>query len=110
MAALGSSFAAAAKASFAPARSRRFQRRSPCASCAAAERVRAVYGAEDAQLRLESAEHLDGMLLLASWFRRFPAERARLWRPEEALARCGAAVSARSGHSGRPGAARGRAE
>jgi excinuclease ABC subunit C len=48
---------------------------------AAAERIEAVYKREETRLRLESAEHLDGMLLLAAWFRRHPEERALLHQP-----------------------------
>jgi excinuclease ABC subunit C len=55
---------------------------------AAAARLEAVYRRQEAQVRLESAEHLDGILLLAAWFRRYPEERGRAWPPAEALARC----------------------
>jgi excinuclease ABC subunit C len=51
----------------------------------AAERIESVYQREEARLRLESAEHLDGMLLLAAWFRRHPEERARALRPRDVL-------------------------
>jgi excinuclease ABC subunit C len=55
---------------------------------AAADRLEAVYRREEIRVRLESAEHLDGMLLVASWFRRHPGERARAWAPDDVLARC----------------------
>jgi excinuclease ABC subunit C len=58
----------------------------------AAAQIEAIYGGAG-RLRLESAEHLEGMLLVAAWFRRYPQERTRLWRPEEALARCAAAAT-----------------
>jgi hypothetical protein len=31
---------------------------------------------------------VDGVLLVAGWFRRYPEERARVLAPEQALARC----------------------
>ncbi len=37
---------------------------------------------------LETYEHLDGLLLVAAWFRRYPQERQRLLTPEQALALC----------------------
>jgi excinuclease ABC subunit C len=55
---------------------------------AVAAKVEAVYRQDDTRLRLESAEHLEGVLLVASWFRRYPAERGRAWPPEEVLGRC----------------------
>jgi hypothetical protein len=33
-------------------------------------------------------EEVDGVLLVAGWFRRHPAERERVLEPEAALARC----------------------
>jgi excinuclease ABC subunit C len=60
----------------------------------AAERVEAVYGREDPRARLESAEHLEGVLLVASWFRRRPEERARAWKPDDVLACCRGGVPA----------------
>jgi excinuclease ABC subunit C len=54
----------------------------------AARRIELICRAEDAQRRLESAEHLNGILLVASWFRRYPDERSRVLLPEDALARC----------------------
>jgi excinuclease ABC subunit C len=54
----------------------------------AATRIQTVYRAGDCQGRLESAEHLNGILLVASWFRRYPLERSRVLRPEHAQTRC----------------------
>src|SRR5262249_21642126 len=56
---------------------------------AAAKMIKAVYGSPGADARtLESYEHIDGMLIVASWFRRFPKERGKVLSPEEALRRC----------------------
>lgn len=52
------------------------------------ERLLQLYRQPNLQLRLASAEHLEEMLLLASWFRRHPQERQRLLSPDQALARC----------------------
>ncbi len=37
---------------------------------------------------LEPYEHLDGLLLVAAWFRRYPQERQRLLTPDQALDLC----------------------
>jgi excinuclease ABC subunit C len=42
----------------------------------------------DAVAGAELAERLEGVLLVASWFRRYPEERQRVLQPGEALARC----------------------
>jgi excinuclease ABC subunit C len=55
---------------------------------AAANRIKALYQGHDAQELLDSVEHLNGMFLVASWFRRYPQERRHLLRPEQALSRC----------------------
>jgi excinuclease ABC subunit C len=39
-----------------------------------------------------SLEEVDLVLLVDSWFRRHPGERARCWTPEEAITRCRARV------------------
>jgi excinuclease ABC subunit C len=54
----------------------------------AATAVEAVYFAEGARGRLLAAEEVDGVLLVAGWFRRHPAERERTLVPETALALC----------------------
>jgi excinuclease ABC subunit C len=55
---------------------------------AVAARLTEVYKTGDPEAELESAEHLEGGLLVAAWFRKRPQERAKAWGPEEALARC----------------------
>jgi excinuclease ABC subunit C len=54
---------------------------------AAAELIEAVYQKDPARL-LDSYEHYDGLLLVASWFRRYPQQRRRTMQPAEALALC----------------------
>jgi excinuclease ABC subunit C len=53
----------------------------------AAELVDAVYQKDPARL-LDSYEHYDGLLLVASWFRRYPQQRKRTLRPADALTLC----------------------
>jgi excinuclease ABC subunit C len=56
---------------------------------ATAKMIEAVYDGPGVDQRaLESYEHIDGMLIVASWFRRFPKERGKVLSPEEALRRC----------------------
>jgi excinuclease ABC subunit C len=55
---------------------------------AAAAAIEAVYRQADARQRLLAAEEIDGVLVVASWFRRHPEERARTLAPQEALAEC----------------------
>ena len=54
---------------------------------AAAELIEAVYQKDPARL-LNSYEHYDGGLLVASWFRRHPQQRKRTMPPAEALSLC----------------------
>jgi excinuclease ABC subunit C len=54
----------------------------------AAAAVEAVYFAEGARGRLLAADEVDGVLLVAGWFRRQPGERERILAPEAALALC----------------------
>jgi excinuclease ABC subunit C len=81
---------------------------SDAARRAVADQVERVFGAEDMRGRLESAEHLEGVLLVASWFRRYPEERARTWGPQEVLAQCGRAPQPGSLLPHRNGAVRSR--
>ncbi len=53
---------------------------------AAAELIEAIYQKDPARL-LDSYEHYDGLLLVASWFRRHPQQRQRALQPGEALCR-----------------------
>lgn len=55
---------------------------------AAADLIETIFFRETCAQTLESYEHLDGMLLVASWFRRRPRERAKTLTPAEALRRC----------------------
>jgi excinuclease ABC subunit C len=52
---------------------------------AAATRIAAVYDNQDVRGQLESAEYLEGVLLVASWFRLHPGERRRLLKADEFL-------------------------
>jgi excinuclease ABC subunit C len=54
----------------------------------AADAVRAVYAAEGARGRLLAADEVDGVLLVAGWFRRHPEERQRTLAPEDVLSVC----------------------
>jgi excinuclease ABC subunit C len=62
--------------------------RTPQEKQAAAERLRAIYIKPSAAALLEGHEHIDGMLVVASWFRRKPAERKRTLTPADALRHC----------------------
>jgi excinuclease ABC subunit C len=59
----------------------------------AAAAVAAVFQTEPSRLRAGPAAEVDGVLLVAGWFRRYPEERARTLTPAEALACCRAGVS-----------------
>ncbi len=52
----------------------------------AAKKLREVYWQE--ARTLDSHEHLDGMLVVTSWFRRHPCEKRKTLAPAEALRRC----------------------
>jgi excinuclease ABC subunit C len=54
----------------------------------AAERIASAFGAEDAWTAPSVNEVIDGVLLIAAWFRRHPEERARTRQPAEVLAAC----------------------
>jgi excinuclease ABC subunit C len=47
--------------------------------------IRSVYQDRKTDLLLESYEHWDAMLLVSSWFRRWPEERKRVMKPDEAV-------------------------
>ena len=49
--------------------------------------IKAVYQQNHAQ-SLEAYEHIDGFVIVSTWFKRFPKERAKVMKPEEALAKC----------------------
>jgi excinuclease ABC subunit C len=46
-----------------------------------------LYGRDDLA-GAETAERVEGVLLVAGWFRRYPEERKRVLQPEEAMIRC----------------------
>ena len=52
---------------------------------AAAETIQSIYFAESCRRTSESYEHVDGLLLVASWFRRHPKEKRKVLQPNEAL-------------------------
>src|SRR5207244_4214110 len=52
---------------------------------AVARMLQRIYVKDCGPTTLESYEHIDGMLLVASWFRRFPKERGKVLLPEDAL-------------------------
>jgi excinuclease ABC subunit C len=54
----------------------------------AAEAVRKVFRSSREPNELLSAGEMDGLLLIISWFRRYPEERNRTLKPAEALAKC----------------------
>jgi excinuclease ABC subunit C len=55
---------------------------------AAAARIEEVFGRDDAWTGPPTADIIDGVLLVAAWFRRHPKERKRVLGPGEALADC----------------------
>jgi excinuclease ABC subunit C len=60
----------------------------PPSRTAAAAAIEQVYHAIDVRMRLLAADEVDGVLLVAGWFRRHPEERARTLAPADALAHC----------------------
>jgi hypothetical protein len=65
----------------------------PVPACAetgklAAERIARVYGRDLRASEMPVFEHLAGVFLVASWFRRHPKERPRTMKPADALALC----------------------
>jgi excinuclease ABC subunit C len=54
----------------------------------AAAAVEAVYHERKAHGRLLAADEVDGVLLVAAWFRNHPEERSRVLEPDDALRRC----------------------
>jgi excinuclease ABC subunit C len=61
--------------------------RCPDAARRARAALRSVFEGRCANL-LESHEHVDGMMLVMAWFRKFPKELKKTLTPEQALARC----------------------
>ena len=49
--------------------------------------IRAVFGRHSPAL-LDSYEHVDGMVIVMAWFRKYPKELKKTLTPEEALAAC----------------------
>jgi excinuclease ABC subunit C len=62
--------------------------RDPPSRGAAAAAIEQVYQATDARMRLLAADEVDGVLLVAGWFRRHAEERRRTMAPRDALAEC----------------------
>ncbi len=54
----------------------------------ARQALRAVYQTHSPAL-LDSHEHVDGMMLVMAWFRKYPKELKKAINVEEAMARCG---------------------
>jgi excinuclease ABC subunit C len=54
----------------------------------AAERIDALFSSDSMWSEPTTVDQLDGVLLVASWFRRYPDERLRTLPPEQALAWC----------------------
>jgi excinuclease ABC subunit C len=50
--------------------------------------LEAIYEKKDARLSLTATDEIDGILLVAAWFRRYPHERKRTLTPAEARAAC----------------------
>ena len=61
------------------------ERKAPDAARAALDRV---YGPQGHEAGPEAADRIEGVLLLASWFRRYPEERQRVLPPARARALC----------------------
>jgi excinuclease ABC subunit C len=59
----------------------------------AAEAIEAAYQKKHSPYFLESYEHHDGRLIVVSWFRRYPRQRRRLLKPEQALDLCAGVLS-----------------
>jgi excinuclease ABC subunit C len=59
----------------------------PDSKQAAAERIEALYH-KNGKARLWPGEEIDGLLLVARWFRRYPEERSRAMAPGQAYAAC----------------------
>lgn len=55
---------------------------------ALAHTLERIYRRNDHPALAESYEHVDGMLLVSAWFRKFPKERKRTLTPEQALKMC----------------------
>lgn len=62
--------------------------RTPDEYRAAARRVRAVFRRSDDWPRLVPFEEMDGLLLVAAWFRKHKAERERVFDPDAMLTTC----------------------
>ena len=54
----------------------------------AAEAIQVVYRQKNSRIADVAAEEIDGILLVAGWFKRHPGERQRTFGPAEALAAC----------------------
>jgi excinuclease ABC subunit C len=59
----------------------------------AAAAIEALYGTDQARGRLLAADQVDGVLLVAGWFRRHPEEHERTLEPAAALAQCRSAAA-----------------
>lgn len=55
---------------------------------AAATKIEGIYLGNQVRHEARRVEEVEGILLVARWFRRYPEERGRVWKPEEALALC----------------------
>ncbi len=60
----------------------------PAARREAAVLLRSLYQVDGAEVRAETAEKVEGVLLVVGWFHRYPEERQRVLSPADALARC----------------------
>jgi glutamate-1-semialdehyde 2,1-aminomutase len=58
---------------------------------AAVQAIRRTYNRKNATAGPVPSQELDGVLLVAAWFRRHPEERARILHPDEILVACGRA-------------------
>jgi hypothetical protein len=69
--------------------------RGPAALRSAARRIRAVYSDRPGKVDVVPADEVENVWLVAAWFRRHVAERARVLDPAAALAACALTRKAR---------------
>jgi len=50
--------------------------------------LQAVFSDRATALAPQQSEHVEGLILVASWFRKYPAERLRLYQPAAIVERC----------------------